>query len=209
MACYLDFWGKGRPQSDAVVLTHPAAYHCLDVAACGRVLLERHARLRGLLARLLALDEDCTLVLLTGLLALHDVGKWSRPFQAKLPVFYPPCLGNPTEAPPGPHHDAAGLFLWRDRLAEELVDRLPQGHELIALARAVFGHHGAPVDEDSPITTRALYGRDGLEAATRFARDAIDLLIPTPIRVPSPVRASFAVAGFAVLADWLGSGSPL
>src|SRR5258705_3763112 len=140
MACYLDFRGKGRPQSDAVVLTHPAAYHCLDVAACGRVLLERHARLRGLLARLLALDEDCTLVLLTGLLALHDVGKWSRPFQAKLPVFYPPCLGNPTEAPPGPHHDAAGLFLWRDPLAGKVGDPPPHGPQLIAPAPPRLGH---------------------------------------------------------------------
>lgn len=74
---------------------------------------------------LLALDADAA-ALATALVALHDVGKWSRPFQAKVPALWPAELGAIDDAPAEPHHDAAGLILWRERLADDLADRLPR-----------------------------------------------------------------------------------
>ena len=69
---FLAFWGKARPHG--AVLAHPVAYHSLDVAACARVLLDAPA-------------------LIVALIALHDVGKFSRPFQAFVPSLYPADLG--------------------------------------------------------------------------------------------------------------------
>jgi hypothetical protein len=41
---------------------------------------------------------------------------------------------------------------------------MPQGLDLMPLARAVFGHHGSPTEENSPLRLRALFG----SAAVRF-----------------------------------------
>jgi CRISPR-associated endonuclease/helicase Cas3 len=37
---YLRYWGKADPTYRDEPKWHPLAYHCLDVAACGLVLLE-------------------------------------------------------------------------------------------------------------------------------------------------------------------------
>jgi CRISPR-associated endonuclease/helicase Cas3 len=81
---HLMYWGKARPWEGAAPY-HPAAYHSLDVAACARVLLCRNTLLRERLCDLLRLDAKQCVPLLTALMALHDIGKFSRPFQAKCP----------------------------------------------------------------------------------------------------------------------------
>ena len=34
------YWGKAKPETNSGPQWHPLVYHCLDVAACGRKLLE-------------------------------------------------------------------------------------------------------------------------------------------------------------------------
>jgi CRISPR-associated endonuclease/helicase Cas3 len=53
------------------------------------------------------------------------------------------------------------------------------------------------------------YSKFGLAAAQDFVRDAAGLLLTTPTRLEYGrlVRTSFAVAGVAVMADWVGSSS--
>jgi hypothetical protein len=97
----------------------------------------------------------------------NDVGKFSKPFQIKRPDLYPAELGEIDGVPSEPHHDAAGLILWREALSEELLKAMPQGLDLLPLARAVYGHHGSPAREDSPLRLQALYGRAGLTARSR------------------------------------------
>jgi CRISPR-associated endonuclease/helicase Cas3 len=79
-ADYLRFWGKQRGAAEGGALWHAAAYHCLDVAASGRALLEASDLLRRRLADLLAIPERQLVDLVTFWLALHDVGKLSAPF---------------------------------------------------------------------------------------------------------------------------------
>jgi CRISPR-associated endonuclease/helicase Cas3 len=205
----LAYWGKARPRLGAANPFHPAAYHSLDVAACARVLLARNALLCARLCALLGLNADDCLPLLTALVALHDIGKFSRPFQAKCPELWPTELGAVQDVPTEPHHDAAGFLLWRECLANDLADKLPQRHALTPLARAIYGHHGVPAAEHGPLGVRALCGRAGLAAAGEFAREVVNLLLPKPVMVPLTQaalnRASYAVAGFTVIADWIGS----
>ena len=85
---FLAFWGKARPHG--AVLAHPVAYHSLDVAACARVLLDALPLVRS---RLCAMLGDDAPALIVALIALHDVGKFSRPFQAFVPSLYPADLG--------------------------------------------------------------------------------------------------------------------
>lgn len=195
----LTYHGKARPTGD--VPSHPAAYHCLDVAACAAVLLDQLHILRSRLIALLGTSDAPAIV--TAMIALHDVGKLSRSFQAVLPPeLWQPHLGPRPEGALA-RHDDLGFAMWRERLAAIV----PGGPNMAPIARAVFGHHRAPVPEQS-YRLRADVGPHGLVAADTFTREIVALLIPTSATVPESadlVRASWLVAGLAMIADWLGS----
>jgi CRISPR-associated endonuclease/helicase Cas3 len=74
MKDYLSFWGKARSHSDATHPWHSIAYHSLDVAACGRTLLEQHNLWRIRLSDSLELSGQDLLAFITLLLVLHDLG---------------------------------------------------------------------------------------------------------------------------------------
>ena len=209
------FWGKARPcDSDRGPEWHPLAYHSLDVAAVGEVLLTGDRGFGECFSRLLGLPRVEAVPLIRYLLGLHDIGKFARKFQAKAPSHYPKCFGDdPATLAAHYDHGAGGLRLF-DVAAEAF--KLPEGASSRVwrpLVSAVTGHHGAPPERrinESMITLRGSdFGPAGIEAAHAFIRQAHDLLAP-PQGVPAldarrAKRASFAVAGLAVLADWIGS----
>ena len=95
------YWGKARPKTVDGAQWHLLAYHSLDVAATGRVYLEKHDQLRRTLATTLNLDEDTFLAWTVFFLALHDLGKFAEGFQNQQPALFqklqsllcvkPPC----------------------------------------------------------------------------------------------------------------------
>jgi CRISPR-associated endonuclease/helicase Cas3 len=105
----LDFWGKASPTNPAGISTHSIVYHSLDVAAVGAELIYRD---RGRLTRIAAATgiEFATLrSALPFLLALHDIGKYSRVFQAKSSANWPTILGPYRQIPPGNSHVITGF----------------------------------------------------------------------------------------------------
>jgi CRISPR-associated endonuclease/helicase Cas3 len=204
---YLRFWGKQRGAIEGGANWHAAAYHCLDVAASARALLEVNDLLRRQLAELLAIPDRQVVDLLTFWMALHDVGKFSAPFSAQIEDLWLPGMGERATVPDTPRHGEAGFLLWEKVVAADITSWFPDGRRLVPLARAVFGHHGKPVAERLPTTVMQVYRRFGLEAARDFVRDAGVLFLSAPIRLEQErlVRSSFAVAGVAVMADWVGS----
>ena len=97
-----DFWGKAQP--DSGTSTHPLPAHSLDVAAVAILLSGRRH-----------LDMDPRM--LGFLVSLHDIGKYSRPFQAKARECWPTKALGPyptTNPPPGPAHDVVGLHFLSD-----------------------------------------------------------------------------------------------
>ncbi len=208
----LPFWGKARPEdADRGPGWHPLAFHGLDVAAAGEALLEADPGLAARLAGLFGMGEREAAGLLRFLLCLHDIGKFARKFQAKVPERFPPCFGiEPTSIPTSFDHGAGGLRLF---IKHPGVFGIPAGKTAdswLPIVSAVAGHHGAPPDPPPPRDNlRPDFGRQGIEAARLFADEARRLLAP-----PEPPanadrdrlrRASFLVAGLAVLADWIGS----
>ena len=153
------------------------------------------------------------ILLLRLLLCLHDVGKFAKRFQAKAPSLYPNCFGDdPAGLPGGYDHGAGGLRFFD---AEPGVFHLPSGSNVRVwrpLVSAVMGHHGAPPEpafNDGLIALRPEFGRAGIGAACGFIQQAHELFAP-PEDLPDLDRrlvtpASYAVAGLAVLADWIGS----
>ena len=205
------FWGKAQPLPGADLGWHPLVFHCIDVAAVGSQLLQEDRCLSERLCGLMGLEATDLAHLARYLLALHDIGKFAKRFQAKAPARYPKCF----DGSPEKHqydHAAGGLELFEADC--DLFGVPPRGKRAWrTLVSAVTGHHGAPPKTDmlttpTIVTLRKSFGRLGIEAARQFAADARALFNP-PTDLPLPPRnlgpASFALAGIAVLADWLGS----
>ena len=209
---YCNFWGKAHPLAEDSAPFHPIAYHSLDVAATGQVLLQGVGIWRARLAELLDLEDNATSSLVTFLLALHDIGKFSKPFQAKVPSLWPANAFGPLDGdriPATPYHDTAGWVLWDTYLSDKLSKKLITPDAFHPLVRAVTGHHGSPPENEQMGTVRSIFGASGRDAATEFALDAATLLLEDPIGTDACEQnintASYALAGIATLADWIGS----
>ncbi len=150
------------------------------------------------------------------LVALHDIGKFSRTFQSVVPEHWPAAvLGPPPADPlPGARHDVLGYHLLK-ALADELDPVLPPGQhpvrgwldgDLAFLFQALAGHHGRPVDPGHmpPTPDPAC-----LDAAQGFMAAMLDVFRPPPLDIPPGRRAvqrlGWDLAGAVTLADWVGS----
>ncbi|MEH3144199.1 MAG: CRISPR-associated helicase Cas3' [Methylobacterium frigidaeris] len=218
-AAFALFWGKARP--DPAVRDHPfhpAWAHGLDVAAAGKALLRSRPRAFHAAAARLGWSIAGLEALWLHLLALHDIGKFSPLFQAKVPLLYPATLPPLPEAMVERHdpgHPAAGLLLLNGWIEDEVdgsaLGRGWPGRVRQCLLQPIFGHHGRPVQlpEDwQPEDAGALFGPVA-EAAARSYRDAVAALLPVPDLAPpstaAMAEAGWTLAGFTALADWIGS----
>ena len=176
-------------------------------------MLTRHDGLGTGLPVLLGLQREEAFPPIFYLLCLHDVGKFARRFQAIVPVLYPRCFGDdPGRMAKVYDHGAGGLRLFD---ADESSFKLPVGGRSGVwrpLISAVTGHHGtppAPRMNETITTLRSDFGAPGIDAARGFAHQAHELFaLPaelTGFGASNVRRASFALAGLAVLADWIGS----
>lgn len=214
MKDFYRFWGKARPAAlDNGPNWHPLAFHCLDVAAVGEALLTEHRGLGESVSRLLGVPHEQAVPLICYLICLHDIGKFAKKFQAKAPDLYPDCFGDDPLTFPHHYDHGAGGF----RLFNACPDAfgLPESTSNAAwrpLISAVTGHHGSPPQpgiDESLTRLRPDFGRAGIENARQFMLQARELFavsadLPSIDRGQCR-RASYAVAGVAVLADWIGS----
>ena len=203
------FWGKAQPIVPGPE-RHPLPLHSLDVAAVGRVLLTAERAPGRTLPGLLGLSVEEAIRYVPCLLALHDVGKFAKRFQAKAPRWFPGVFEqSPDTVPTQFDHGAGGLRLFD---AKSAAFHVPPGADVRALRllfSAVFGHHGSPPTADGPGALRGDFGTAGIVAARRFVGEVWDFFSLGEawphLDLERARRASFALAGLAVLADWLGS----
>jgi CRISPR-associated endonuclease/helicase Cas3 len=179
---------------------HSVPHHSLDVAASATVLLET-----------VRLPVAVPKTALVALIACHDIGKFTRPFQAKARELWPSAmLGEFPGELPG-YHDDHGYAMLCGKLGRRL-DRLFDGWPPSArrdLFRAVTGHHGrppqSPTEREPPRAVACDVCRD---AAGNFIAAALAAINPLPLPQLSQAerqRLAWFVAGLAVAADWLGS----
>lgn len=204
-----ELWGKGRPSGSCPA--HPVLLHMLDVAAVAALLLTRIAP-RALRQRLLSLHPDgelASLRLLLFVIALHDLGKITPAFQAKLPWAQPllRARGFDLDAPESArHHGDAGLGFLRDALRELGLPNTAAR----ALARAVTAHHGEfPTDAS---LNGAFGGKErgrserwntARHDAVAMLREFFDAHAPSVLAVDHPFVMQ--LAGITAVADWIGS----
>ena len=148
------------------------------------------------------------------LVALHDIGKISRAFQAQAPEHWPAALFGPLlDRPSGFPHDAMGLHLLTTVLTQELEPALlpdARGRRFWAdpVLHALAGHHGRPA-EASRTPDRSELCDTCIAAARAFVAAMHDVFRPPPLPAPANDRAGarlgWQVAGLTTLADWIGS----
>lgn len=206
---YLRFWGKAQGERTGEPAWHPNAYHSLDVAAVADALLRSNPRHLKRLASQLQVSPETTRNVLVSLIALHDIGKFSAAFQAKVPQHYP-CGVQPWPGTTSVRHDLVGSQLSKVVLAE-LAQRLPgwKGNQFRILWNSIAGHHGEPRVGDSNDPNPTGMTADCRRAALNFIKDC-SALFPDPVPIPRPssetlAAMSWMVAGLTVVADWIGS----
>lgn len=194
----LDFWAKSGRPGDAAPM-QSVAHHSLDVAACA---LHLTPRMRPPLA--FAPGTIAALV------ALHDIGKFTRTFQAKVEALWPVALG-PYEQIAGPRHDSAGFAMLCEPLAEAIGPLFANWDglgERWPLLRAVAGHHGRPPEAIQGGLRPRIACRICLDAARRFVELALAAIAPAPLPILDDREiqvVAWWLAGLTTLADWIGS----
>lgn len=219
----LELWGKTvSNDSDRF---HPAIYHMIDVAQAAQTLLLHRgtARLRRALVRAWdGADTDALLRWLPFIIALHDIGKLSTPFQGqqttpgakrqreRLVALALP-LGTDGDRPPS--HSAISAY-WLNQRLRELEPGI-MSDTVFAIRDAAGGHHGqfasklheiaGYLDQHEPPVWDSLR-REGYLMLRRVLGPPQGSLadIGTPRRLRP---ATAALTGFTVIADWVASNS--
>lgn len=220
----LRYWGKAAPAGE-VPAYHPVAFHGLDVAAVGWVLLEAQPRLLHALASTSGLPASRLRDWLTFLLSVHDLGKLADGFQGLRCDLLQALQHRVSDAPYHQRHDTLGFRLWAELLEARLQGAgtwRPAGAQagdwkslLVPWFSSVFGHHGRPpVGGQSPPQLSRQFPPQVLDDALALWAECARLLLPGgPPFAVEPFEqqearfkaTSWLVAGFATVADWLGS----
>ncbi|MCB9102501.1 MAG: CRISPR-associated helicase Cas3' [Anaerolineales bacterium] len=208
----LRLWGKTTADPDRF---HPALYHLFDVAHVAWQLLSARAssRWRRVLAEALNTEAETLAEWLPYLIALHDIGKLSVPFQilntrqhARLMaegfVFGKAGQNDGRKL----HHSIVGRIVLKEMIAD-WPDNLAA-----AFIEMVSGHHGI-FQADRQSHRRDLKWMDEAEEWSHLRQRAIRicqsyLLQQWPDPLPQPANQStamMALNGFCILCDWLGS----
>ncbi len=219
---YYRYWGKAERDGESY---HLLPYHSLDVAAVGHVLLKRDLLLRKRLTSLTGLDEINLNYWMHMFLAVHDIGKFSISFQGLRQDVLLRLQTIETTKRYSVRHDSLGYLLWRDSawptsLPGGLTNDVEYWEGILEdFSKSFAGHHGVPPRMIGPNTTRLrvsdYFEQGDIDAAKSFISDVQALInrdFPPKSSKLSPIDlyerskpASWLLAGFVVLCDWIGS----
>ena len=108
---YFRYWGKADPKYSGEPKWHPLAYHCLDVAACAKILIDARYEWPDKIARISGLRLDLLSEWLVFLLTIHDIGKFSDGFQCIRSDLQAQLQQRTVHLARGPRHDTVGYEL--------------------------------------------------------------------------------------------------
>ncbi len=220
---YYRYWGKAEKDGPGY---HLLPYHCLDVAAVGRILLDHQPALLRQFGDVVGIASKQLLDWCTFLLSIHDVGKYADGFQNLRPDVLQQFQKRVTDAAYRERHDTLGFLFCRQNIAGALLkyDSLGQWHgadqndlwDILELwIGSVTGHHGHPPKLDAFTPSLKIQIPDQVRSdILDYIQSMIKLLLPDGIPFqPADYdryyqvfpRISWLVAGIAVAADWTGS----
>lgn len=209
----LRLWGKTTADPN---LFHPALYHMLDVGHVAQLLLQPPAspRWRRVLGDVLGAEPDRLHEWLPCLIALHDIGKLSIPFQVQNKSQQERLraegfgFGRYRTAD---HRDLHHTVVGRLVLAEWLKQKALHPYLHRAFQEMLTGHHGwyGAIDSHQRRAWQTLAEPDEWQALRSHALDLLTTQLsatPAPDLKPSNISAAIAAFnGFTILCDWLAS----
>lgn len=131
------YWGKARPDDETGSAYHLLPYHCLDVAAVGKILLEKNPFLLKQLSRLSSIEENTLKTTLVFFLALHNLGKFSESFQYVMPDLFKKLQGK-VKSQKQPYsrknfgHDSIGFLVWKKLVFKQVIGQIFQQYGQIS-----------------------------------------------------------------------------
>lgn len=222
-AGFYRYWGKAKENGEGAAY-HLLPYHCLDVAAVGKVLLSPNKPLCKQLAKQLKVKPEWLQTLFVFCLALHDLGKFSRAFQSLKTDLSPNLVKAKLTMPYSERHDSLGFCLWYEVISPVLTEQLLLDEtdcpdfgswigSLESWLEIVTGHHGMPPKKKLKERLQNFFEAEDEHAALDFVQGVFSLLLRDfdfqPLRDKELKKClqavSWQLAGVAVLADWLGS----
>lgn len=225
---FYSYWGKARPENPSGPAYHLLAYHSLDVAAVGRVLLQRDKQMRQRLRTSIGLDDRSLLSLVTFFLSLHDMGKFAEGFQNLRPDLFSTLRGRASRKDYTVRHDSLGNYLWRALVWPKGWEgtwlRLGDGEMydwqdvLNPWMQSATGHHGAPPQVQPhglPLSLAENFDPETQAASLTFAHQLAEFFLQDCRQTLTWSdgleeifkHASWSLAGLAVLSDWIGSNT--
>jgi CRISPR-associated endonuclease/helicase Cas3 len=214
----LRFWAKTFSAPAGGVAFKPVLHHLLDVAAVAASYLHLQSARLAREAAMCGVSAEEYVALVAFLSGLHDLGKFTRNFQAKVESLWPAALGSwpGLNAVGLAHWRATGLMLQLNPFRSAMARLLPniQSGEGALLA-AIAGHHGRPPPDcdDADVAGEALRKSHWLDAACLgaawFAFEELRRLTSAQpvagLNADSAPELSWRLAGLITLADWVGS----
>ena len=224
----LSFWGKTIRSDDS--LSHkrgvrpmrqqfkPLVHHLLDVAAVAIQLRKGNHSLLHREAGDLGVAPDNLVRIYAFLSSLHDIGKFSKGFQAIVPSLWPKRILGPLQEHGGrPHWRNTAILLRTPPLQDEFRMLFPNvvKDDIVSIIAAVSGHHGKPpTDNDLSIrSSNALHDAQIGRKCVSMSYEAMQILKhfiqPLPIKEIRShkriMRWSWFLSGFITICDWVGS----
>ena len=219
----LNYWGKARKLEDGSYDYHLLVYHCLDVAAVGKLWLEKsHAFLKKA-ANASGLSVKAFMEWFLFFLALHDIGKFRLSFQNLCPSILKILQGRDNvKLPYSVRHDQLGYDLYEEYIFDILFNTFFKGLKSIPLkeyfdifAFSSFGHHGLP-PKSCRVCKNLKVIEEYIDTVSQFflSKKSIEEIKSIFLLSKSERYAqiegfklfSWQLAGLTTLCDWIASG---
>lgn len=224
---YYKYWGKADKETGEY---HLLPYHCLDVAAVGEIIIKNNPLLLKRLSAISGIEKKVLKKLLVFFLALHDLGKFAESFQFVIPKLFNKLQGK-TISYKQPYsrkhfgHDSIGFLLWKGFAFNNFAQQIQHGCASNAddwwdilkwFLETSNGHHGLPVKQNNKSLSDYFteFDLQNTVELIEALRKLFSLKIHPSIELDKDYdrlykklsEASWILAGFNVLADWIGSG---
>jgi CRISPR-associated endonuclease/helicase Cas3 len=199
------YWGKASQNTYHLLL-----YHCLDVAAVGKVWLEKSPAFVQRTSKASGLSNKAFIEWFIFFLALHDIGKFDVRFQGKvidvLKALQPDAKIIPAICKKYCHGESG--WAWGIKEQQEYFGGKSEAFE--NWLRLVTAHHGEVPQEStikSPAFTNSHISQRDNAARISFVKTMKELLAPNQLLETLPQETSALLAGFCSVCDWVGSNS--
>lgn len=209
-------WGKTNEREKGYDVEkwdyHPAICHMIDVGYVAEVWLDLNKLIMDRFCKLApGIPRDDLRKIIVTIVALHDLGKVHRNFQAKSELGWNSGYGSIGAKRPGDHSGFDHGCATAGIMAHVVSQTLPEWKRWQNAIDLVAAHHGkfyTDTDLGRPRFQSLNVVLD--QPVAIIAVEVLSLIFDTPKELPpAPTSSGFGMflAGFASVADWFGSNS--